>query len=101
MPNKNGWDRSLGTSKEEQGIITPKQPHRRACGCWFRGDVLYQLCDEHRFAIEAAQKRAEVIQQQPPKPASAPWTENVQTSDAVSVGIVTPNEDEKTQATNQ
>jgi hypothetical protein len=98
-----GWDRSLGTSKREQGIITPKQPHRRKCGCWFRGAEIYQLCNDHQLAIELARKRAEEMAAQPtqpqPKPQSAPWTENVNTTEAVSVGIITPGEsNEKDQA---
>lgn len=52
--NKNGWDRSLGTSKKEQGIVTPPPPRYKrlsngklACHCLFRGKDLWQECLQH------------------------------------------------------
>jgi len=30
------WNRKLGTSKKEQGIITPKQPRQHKCGCVYK-----------------------------------------------------------------
>lgn len=46
-----GWDRSLNTSKNEQGILTPPQPHRWHCGCWFRGRDLMSMCHTHDMAF--------------------------------------------------
>ena len=47
--SKTGWKRELHTSKREQGIVTPPQPRRKSCGCWFKGDDLFQYCVEHYF----------------------------------------------------
>lgn len=52
---KTGWDRSLGTSKREQGIITPKAPRRKSCGCEFRGIELFRVnwrCETHNMAVK-------------------------------------------------
>jgi hypothetical protein len=44
---KTGWNRALGTSKREQGIITPKQPRRHKCGCWYREGIAISFCEVH------------------------------------------------------
>lgn len=69
--NKTGYIRGKG-SKREQGIITPKMPHRLACGCEEFKGVIRTLCRPHlilkqrreaarlkRLADEQAQKQAE------------------------------------------
>jgi hypothetical protein len=43
------WNRSLGTSKREQGIVTPKQPRKHKCGCWYRSGALLTTCKDHRI----------------------------------------------------
>lgn len=43
-----GYDRSLGTSKKEQGIITPPQPKHHHCGCWYLGKDLTSMCQIHQ-----------------------------------------------------
>lgn len=50
------WNRKLGTSKKEQGIITPPPPRYKKlkngklkCHCLFRGKDLWQECYPHIF----------------------------------------------------
>lgn len=48
---KTGWNRSLGTSKKEQGILTPPAPHKWNCGCLYIGKDLVQMCTVHTDAF--------------------------------------------------
>lgn len=48
------WNRKLGTSKKEQGIITPPPPRfkkfkngKLKCHCLFRGKDLWEECYSH------------------------------------------------------
>lgn len=45
--NKTGWDRSLGTSKAEQGIVRIPPPRlKKDCKkCWFRGKEPYRIAE--------------------------------------------------------
>lgn len=107
MVSSTGWDRSAGTSKKEQGILTPPQPRRHHCGCWYRGTELWQICNPHQQGLakiigelqrmakeKQPQNAAEVISDQIknaiPTPPSTPWVENVKTAEEVKVNIITP-----------
>lgn len=97
-----GWDRSLGTSKKEQGIITPPHPHQWKCGCWYLGQQLLTMCKVHSDAFQNLVKnlqanrqsmKPEDIQKEIEKtPVNKPWEENVTTGEEVHVGIVTPDD---------
>lgn len=47
-----GWQRHLGTSKREQGIITPPDKRIKRCGCWYRGHELVEMCDIHKDGLD-------------------------------------------------
>lgn len=68
MKNKYGWDKKLGTSKKEQGIITPKPPRYKRladgslkCHCLFRGTELWQECYKHILLREQQKLMDEFI----------------------------------------
>lgn len=68
--NKNGWDRSLGTSKKEQGIVTPPPPRYKrasdgklACKCLFRGKELWQECYKHIWFRQQEAAMMKMIEQ--------------------------------------
>lgn len=46
--SKTGWNRKLGTSKKEQGIITPKSPRRKKCGCWYQDKKRIFMCNNDK-----------------------------------------------------
>ena len=68
MKNKSGFDKKLGTSKREQGIITLKAPRFKKwangtlrCHCLFRGKDLWQECYPHIFQKEQQRLMDEFI----------------------------------------
>lgn len=88
-----GWDRSLGTSKREQGIVTPPHPKFHKCGCVFLSRKLQTLCVAHELEVRLAlkqMKEQEVtppeVKPEPEKP-TTPWVENVKAGENVSVQI--------------
>ena len=60
--NNTGFDKRLGTSKREQGIITPKQPKRLKCGCWIRNNIdgtykVLSQCVAHKTILAGKVKK--------------------------------------------
>lgn len=82
MKNATGFDKRLGKSKRELGIITPKAPRYKKykngklkCHCLFRGKELWQECLPHkRWKIQQAyiQEMIKKYQEEEKKKKSAP-----------------------------
>jgi hypothetical protein len=109
--DKTEWDRSLGTSKEEQGVETPPQPrpHKDSCRCLYRGGFLYELCYSHSLGYALAKKsqtsmmeeweKKQVTEEKPEEPVAkpnVPFVDFVDTADNVKVEIVEPTNETPT-----
>ncbi len=90
VKNKNGWDRSLGTSKKEQGIITLPPPRYKKfkngklkCHCLFRGKELWQECYPHIYWRKQQEALMEMIKQMEKERKEAEDGKNTEESKAV------------------